>query len=82
MAGTMETISKIKNRGDEVAAANRKELLTLPQIAYEISVSRRFVEMEISRHRIAATRLSSRVLRVTRTEFNRYLTSNTVPARQ
>ncbi len=69
--------SKLKKRAAIVVSCNKRMVLTLPEIAQELAVSRRFVEMEISRGRIAVIRLSARVVRVSWQEFLRYLAENT-----
>jgi hypothetical protein len=48
-------------------------LFTLPELAAESSVSRRFLEMEITRGRLVAVRMSTRVLRVRSMDWDHYL---------
>ncbi len=53
--------------------ACRARMLTLPECATEAQVSRRFLEMEISRGRLRATKLSNRICRVRGSDWERYL---------
>lgn len=79
----MDTNHLKSNHGAKAAVEiNRREVLTLPEVASEMSVSRRFIELEINRGRLARIRLSNRVVRVSRAEVNRYLSANTVSARK
>lgn len=79
----METNTLTSNHGPRGTVERyRREVLTLPEIADQMVVSRRFVELEIKRGRLAPIRLSNRVVRVSRAEFVRYLTENTIPARR
>lgn len=52
--------------------ADRK-LFKLPELAAETGVTRRFLEMEISRGHLVALKLSARVLRIRRADWERYL---------
>jgi hypothetical protein len=50
-----------------------RALMSLGECAQDAAVSRRFLENEIARQRLVALRLSSRVLRVRRSEWEKYL---------
>jgi hypothetical protein len=61
----------------EARRSGASALFTLPELATESNVSRRFLEMEISRGRLVAVRMSTRVLRVRSTDWDRYLSNCT-----
>lgn len=54
----------------------RRSLHTLDELAAEAGVSRRFLEMEITRRRLVAIRMSSRVLRVRDYDWQKYLSNH------
>lgn len=54
----------------------RTALMTLPACALEAGVSRRFLELEIKRERLRAIKMSTRVCRVRRTDWEKYLESS------
>jgi excisionase family DNA binding protein len=55
-----------------------QELLDLDQAADFLGTSRRFVEMEIARGRLAKIMLSSRLARISREELKRYAAALTI----
>jgi excisionase family DNA binding protein len=55
-----------------------QELLDLDQAADFLGVSRRFVEMEVSRGRLRKIMLSSRLARISRDELKRYAAALTI----
>lgn len=57
-----------------------QELLDLNQAADYLGVSRRFIELEIERGRLAKIMLSSRLARISRDELKRYAESLTINA--
>jgi hypothetical protein len=64
-----------------VPPAALRAMLTLPECAAEANVSRRFLEKEIARGRLRAVKLSSRICRVRRSDWEHYLDSSaTKPA--
>lgn len=67
---------KMRECGQQ-AASKPRIVLTIPEVARELGVSRRFVELEVNRGRISVIRLSARVVRIGREEFLRYLADNT-----
>ena len=52
---------------------SERKLLTLPECAQELSCSVRFLQLEIERGRLVATRLSNRLLRVRDRDWQAYL---------
>jgi hypothetical protein len=67
-----ESFSEISNRGWTKPPALRS-MMTLPECALDAGVSRRFLEKEILRGRLVAMKLSSRICRVRRKDWDRYL---------
>jgi excisionase family DNA binding protein len=64
------------NRSDPTATRPRlasPRLLRLDEVAESISTTRRFVELEIARGRLAAARLSPRCIRVRSQDLDRYI---------
>lgn len=57
-----------------------RSLLTVLEVAAETGVSRRFIEMEIARGRLIAVRLSARVVRIRRSDFESYLAAGATSA--
>jgi hypothetical protein len=58
----------------------RRSMMTLPECAADAGVCRRFLEMEIHRGRLRAIKMSNRICRVRRSDWERYLdTSATIP---
>jgi hypothetical protein len=56
-----------------IAATLTRVMMTLPECAREAGVSRRFLEKEIARDRLVACKLSTRICRVRRSDWDRYL---------
>ena len=56
-------------------------MMSLPECAAEAGVCRRFLEMEIKRGRLRATKLSNRICRIRLGDWEKYLNAAaTVPA--
>jgi len=58
------------------AENNTRPLLNMAEAAREAGVSYRFLQMEIARGRLVAVRLSTRVVRIRRGDWDRYLAGN------
>lgn len=67
-----KTISPVAPPGELSLNAHHRSLWTLEELATEAQVCRRFLELEISRGRLIAIRISNRV-RVRNADWLRYL---------
>ncbi len=56
------------------------KLLTLDEVARELKVSRRFLEVQAARGRLRRVRLSARCIRIRRADLNAYIDSSSNPA--
>lgn len=65
-----------QSKTSSVAENNTRPLLNLVEAAGEAGVSYRFLQMEIARGRLVAVRLSTRVVRIRRDDWDRYLAGN------
>lgn len=54
-------------------------LLTLDEVARELKVSRRFLEIQAARGRLRRVHLSQRCIRIRRSDLNAYIDSNSKP---
>jgi hypothetical protein len=84
----METSTKnilpsrsIRGAKVEQASLDSRGLLTIDQAAAEAGVSRRFLQLEIERGRLAVSRLSSRVVRIRRSAWESYISRNETATR-
>ena len=57
------------------SASSRREFISLHELAVETGTSTRFWQKEIARGRLKALRLSSRITRIRRSSFEKYLES-------
>jgi hypothetical protein len=73
--------SKTKVVQNEQSAPVHGALLTMDQVATEACVSRRFLQLEIKRGRLAVCRLSPRVVRIRLAAWEAYLDKCETPAR-
>jgi len=64
-------MSNIPNISASLAAI--RVMMTLPECAAEAGVSRRFLELEILRGRLVARKLSTRICRIRRSDWESYL---------
>jgi hypothetical protein len=58
----------------------RRSMMTLPECAADAGVCRRFLEMEINRGRLRAIKMSNRICRVRRSDWDRYLEASATVA--
>ncbi len=57
-------------------SGNPRSVLTLDEAAADADVCYRFLQMEIQRGRLVATRLSARIVRIRRADWETYLSDN------
>lgn len=55
------------------------KLLTLDEVARELKVSRRFLELQAARGRLRRVILSARCIRIRRADLNTYIEANSKP---
>ncbi len=70
---TSESVEPVRRRA---YAGEARALLSLAEAAEEAGVSYRFLQLEISRRRLVAVRLSNRIVRIRRVDWERYLANN------
>jgi hypothetical protein len=70
-----------KNTGPAASNAAGRELITLADLAREANTSTRFLQKEIQRGKLRALRLSPRLTRVRRADYERYLDGKATPTR-
>jgi hypothetical protein len=59
-----------------VSPADLRAMMTLKACAAEAAVSRRFLEKEIARGRLRAIKMSTRICRVRRSDWEHYIDSS------
>jgi hypothetical protein len=77
-----DSIEMLDNHPPLVPTATHRVMMTLPECAAEAGVSRRFLEKEISRGRLVARKLSSRICRVRRIDWDSYIDQTATAQRQ
>jgi hypothetical protein len=72
-SSVVEEFPPQQSRATQALVPRRRAMMTLPECAFEAGVSRRFLEKEIARGRLVARKLSTRICRVLRSDWERYL---------
>jgi hypothetical protein len=76
----MSTRTKSLTVNADAPQTSDRGLFSLDEAAAEAGVSYRFLQLEIGRGRLVAVRLSNRIVRIRRADWERYLAKNSTAA--